>query len=44
MYETMRQRRLIPDENFEQNLARIWLSASFRQETDAQAIQWLIKP
>ncbi|WP_081910904.1 replication initiation protein [Hymenobacter sp. APR13] len=44
MYETMRQRRLIPDESFEQNLARVWLSAGFRQETDAQGIQWLIKP
>lgn len=44
MYETMRQRQLIADETFEANLTRVWLSAGFRQETDAQGVQWLIKP
>ena len=43
MYETMRQRKLIPDETFEENLARVWLSAGFQQETDAKGVQWLIK-
>jgi hypothetical protein len=44
MYETMRQRQLIADATFEENLARVWLSAGFRQETDAQEVQWLVKP
>lgn len=44
MYETMLQRRLIQDASFEDNLTRVWLSAGFRQETDAQGVQWLIKP
>jgi len=43
MYETMRQRQLIADTTFEENLARVWLSAGFRQETDAQGVQWLVK-
>lgn len=43
MYETMQQRQLIPAETFEQNLARVWLAAGFRQETDAQGKQWLVK-
>lgn len=44
MYETMRQRKLITDATFEENMARVWLAAGFRQETDSQGVQWLVKP
>lgn len=43
MYETMRQRQLIPDETFEENLARVWLAVGFQQETDSQGIKWVTK-
>lgn len=43
MYETMRQRHLIADATFEENLARVWLSAGFQQEIDSQGVQWLVK-
>ena len=42
-YETMKKKKMTQATTFEQNLELVYLSQGFRQQRDAQGVDWLVK-